>query len=368
MRRLKERIWRLFDLKLRPLRAVLFNIIAVCGLAGGLVALVVSAVIRIDPVQLLAIGLSESVLMFSFYLVNRRHRLDLAVFLIGLIAVTTMPWMFFAGGGVFSGMPFWFVMAIVFTFLLAEGKLLAFLSILEIAVYTGCFLLDYYCPNYTTPIETTSGRYLDIWQSMLCLALVTGVITFFHGRVYRRMHVQDTIHRRELEKAKQEMEAAQEAYKKLAYTDLMTGLRNRSAFENYILRLKREPPRDGVHFIVADLNRLKEINDRLGHEAGDSAIRCAGRSIAKVFGEDCRCYRIGGDEFCIISERLTGPEVEERIEVFRRRVSGQEVAPGWPLSMAVGWHAADAAGYDEAFRTADQKMYRRKEEMGHRGV
>ena len=142
MRRLKERIWRLFDLKLRPLRAVLFNIIAVCGLVGGLVALVVSAVIRIDPVQLLAIGLSEVILMFSFYLVNRRHRLDLAVFLIGLIAVTTMPWMFFVGGGVFSGMPFWFVMAIVFTFLLAEGKLLAFLSILEIAVYTGGFLLD----------------------------------------------------------------------------------------------------------------------------------------------------------------------------------------------------------------------------------
>ena len=103
MRRLKERIWRLFDLKLRPLRAVLFNIIAVCGLAGGLVALVVSAVIRIDPVQLLAIGLSESVLMLSFYLVNRRHRLDLAVFLIGLIAVTTMPWMFLSAAACSAG-------------------------------------------------------------------------------------------------------------------------------------------------------------------------------------------------------------------------------------------------------------------------
>ena len=44
MGRLKERIWRLFDLRIRPLKEVLFNIIVVCGLAGGLAALAVSAV------------------------------------------------------------------------------------------------------------------------------------------------------------------------------------------------------------------------------------------------------------------------------------------------------------------------------------
>lgn len=363
MRRIRDRFWRLFDLKLHPLKVVLFNIITGCGFLGGLAALMISSAIRVGVDQIVAIALAELLLLMSFYFINCRDRLEAAVVLISLIALVDFPWMFFMGGGVRSGMPFWFVMGIVFTFLLAEGRLLVGLTIVELIVYTGCFLVDFYYPQYTTPILTRGGQFVDVWQSMVCLGLVIGSISVFHGRVHRKMHVQDMRHRQELEQAQTELTAAREAYKKLAYTDFMTGLYNRTAFENELLRLKREPARPDVCFIVADLNRLKEINDRRGHEAGDSAIRCAGRMLAQSFGSDCRCYRIGGDEFCVISETMTAQQARERVESFSRSMEHQEVAAGWPLSMAVGWHMTDSLGYDGAFRAADQAMYRCKVEM-----
>lgn len=81
--------------------------------------------------------------------------------------------------------------------------------------------------------------------------------------------------------------SVQELYQGL-YTDALTGVLNRRAFEL-----------DGRPLVaMVDLDSLKFVNDELGHRRGDSFLRWLGRKLVEVFGEDS-VYRMGGDEFAI---------------------------------------------------------------------
>lgn len=104
-------------------------------------------------------------------------------------------------------------------------------------------------------------------------------------------------------------------HKKLAYTDVLTGLDNRTAFEMDLRRLQYEiRDHEKIVFIVFDLNNLKMVNDMLGHGAGDDYLKKGAQIIHKHF--DCvgQCYRIGGDEFCVIAETSDDTALRDILE------------------------------------------------------
>jgi diguanylate cyclase (GGDEF)-like protein len=109
---------------------------------------------------------------------------------------------------------------------------------------------------------------------------------------------------------------AEDYLRYLGTHDVMTGLYNRAYFEETLLRLEKD--RGGLlSVIVADLNGLKEANDRLGHRAGDGLIRRAAEVFKASFEEDILIARIGGDEFVIILpgvDEKGAAEAAERIE------------------------------------------------------
>ena len=115
--------------------------------------------------------------------------------------------------------------------------------------------------------------------------------------------------------------------------------------------------------LIADLNYLKMINDRWGHGSGDAAIREAALLLKNEFGSDSRCYRIGGDEFCIISERMTEEDFAARFEKFLLEASERTIGEGYRLSVAAGYAVAGKGGINAVFRAADKNMYERKTEM-----
>lgn len=138
----------------------------------------------------------------------------------------------------------------------------------------------------------------------------------------------------------------------MAYTDMLTGLPNRNAFEREIY-YRRQRDNTNCTVVVADLNGLKKINDTMGHQKGDEALIKAGEVLKNAFPERALLYRIGGDEFCLFVEGMTEEEMEKAADCLKQKT----------LSIAVGCCGDDGCGIDSAFRLADINMYEKKQEM-----
>lgn len=150
-----------------------------------------------------------------------------------------------------------------------------------------------------------------------------------------------------------------EIYRKLAYTDILTGLKNRTAFEEQMELYRQESGRRSLMIMMADMNGLKWINDNLGHKTGDQALVTVAHLLAKHF-DKCYCYRIGGDEFCVLSEQYTEQEFAAVAETFTQAVSAQKIAAGHTLSISCGYVRENGRAVDQTLVKADAEMYEKK--------
>lgn len=135
----------------------------------------------------------------------------------------------------------------------------------------------------------------------------------------------------ELSRFNSQLEAAREAAEVQAHTDPLTGLRNRRGLELALgnaLRLARDGDATGkgTGFALAhlDLDHFKQVNDLLGHAAGDLVLRHVARVLQEVTRSDDTAARIGGDEFVLILKGLEDPEMLKRLA--GRIIAGIEAA------------------------------------------
>lgn len=165
----------------------------------------------------------------------------------------------------------------------------------------------------------------------------------------------------------EELEEANRKLRELAVVDAMTGVGNKAAYLEKMRSLDDQIRRGRASFSVCvfDLNGLKEINDKYGHECGDMAICDAAEVLKTVFGKE-RLYRIGGDEFIAIldgmkqsdTDRCFG-EVEDKILLHNQTERPYKV----PLAIAKGaavFQSGEDKGYRDVFRRADNDMYQKK--------
>lgn len=168
-----------------------------------------------------------------------------------------------------------------------------------------------------------------------------------------------------LEKEKQQREDLI-SVQKLAHTDAMTGVKNKLAFSELQER-KDQRIAEGkeLEFAIAvfDLNNLKDINDRLGHEVGDQYIKNACRVICDSF-KHSPVFRVGGDEFAVFLEN-TDYWVRERImQQFDSRMVENAASGGLVVAGGIADYikGKDTSCMD-VFERADQQMYLRKREL-----
>ncbi|MFN3414421.1 MAG: GGDEF domain-containing protein, partial [Thermoanaerobaculum sp.] len=146
------------------------------------------------------------------------------------------------------------------------------------------------------------------WQSPLFLVgllLLAGGLTVAYAR-FRLARVQARA--RQLERLVEERtrELAEKAHQlaRLAETDELTGLANRRKFfetlRSELQRLWRAPQESRLALLLVDLDNFKDINDTLGHSAGDLVLKAVAGALATSVRSTDTVARIGGDEFAVI--------------------------------------------------------------------
>ncbi len=146
-----------------------------------------------------------------------------------------------------------------------------------------------------------------------------------------------------------------------AHVDALTGIRNKTAYLELEAKMDKkikEGCQQEFAITIFDVNNLKEINDTLGHQAGDDYIKQACRIICQKF-KHSPVFRVGGDEFVAISEGEDYDNIEELISFFGEynkeasRIGGIVIACGMV-------RYTDEENMASLFKQADKKMYENK--------
>ena len=132
---------------------------------------------------------------------------------------------------------------------------------------------------------------------------------------------------------------------------------------DFLSEQHRKGQKVSVYFI--DLDRLKEINDKLGHEYGDFAIIAVARAMEKCSEKGAFLARIGGDEYVILQQTFDIEKEEQFKYGIRRELSdkARQIEFPMPLTISIGSVVTDPTGNDsleEYVRLADEKMYEEK--------
>jgi diguanylate cyclase (GGDEF)-like protein/putative nucleotidyltransferase with HDIG domain len=151
-------------------------------------------------------------------------------------------------------------------------------------------------------------------------------------------------------------------------TDALTGLPNRRSFERQLAAglARSVEANTSASLVVLDLDRLKEINDTYGHEAGDRALRAIGSVLRSTVRETDLCARFAGDEFVIVLWDCSLEHEARRVAEVQNAVSAFPFEPRQgvrvPLSISAGSarFPADGVTLGDLLIAADERMYQDK--------
>ena len=153
-----------------------------------------------------------------------------------------------------------------------------------------------------------------------------------------------------------------------SHTDPLTGLANRRSldrqFETGLAHAMRT--HGSISVVVLDLDRLKEINDTYGHEAGDRALRAIGSVLRSTVRQKDLCARFAGDEFVVVLWDCTPEREARRVAELQTAVGAHpfEPRPGVRVSLSISAGPArfpvDGTTFEELLASADARMYRDK--------
>ncbi|WP_025695047.1 putative bifunctional diguanylate cyclase/phosphodiesterase [Paenibacillus durus] len=219
------------------------------------------------------------------------------------------------------------------------------------------------------------NTYLDPrakWNALVSVLLVDLAFLSIIGSVLYFLSRQRRFNR-ELEQVvnirTRDLRISERLYEKLAYYDSLTEIPNRRFFMDEFDRLlKAAEPAQTFTLFFFDLNRFKEINDTLGHSAGDQVIRTLAGRIHKV-KLPCRLFaRTGGDEFVMLFQDLPRESIAEMAEQLSEAASQPLVIFGTHLSLSVSigisLYPEHSTNKEDLLKYADMSMYQAKSTDG----
>ena len=206
------------------------------------------------------------------------------------------------------------------------------------------------------------------YQSTFLYTLVSGIAAIVLAlliawRTLRRANLRARLIREQMA----ELERSRAALREEATHDSLTGLANRRLFYDRLHQAVRHVRRYGgkVGILYVDLDRFKEINDRLGHHVGDAVLTEVAKRLTSSIRDSDSVARLGGDEFVVLLEGVQGREdciatahqIEQALNT-DTNFYGLDVRIAASIGQAL--YPDDGADEDALIRAADSAMYRIK--------
>lgn len=199
-------------------------------------------------------------------------------------------------------------------------------------------------------VENTDGHDLPVWLRIARLPHDEGGHKYFIAS----FHDISVLKRRE------------EQIRYMAMHDPLTGLPNRNFLQRHLDSIfSSQQAREHMAIIYFDLDGFKQINDTLGHDAGDKVLRLVGERVSQRLRSHDIVVRVGGDEFVIVCQRVTGES--QAVEVVHRLldalsapfvVQGTECTVG--ASIGIAAPPEGGRSVEELLKNADVAMYAAK--------
>ena len=139
---------------------------------------------------------------------------------------------------------------------------------------------------------------------------------------------------------------------KLAITDSLTGIYNRNAYDLQIEKIKRNINEGIKGIVLFDVDDFKMINDTQGHLEGDEVLKDVAKTLLDIFPEPkYMVFRIGGDEFSVLSFNVSEHEIIRRLLSLKKRLLSNG-----EIRLSKGYAIIDDNA-EEAFAHADEMLY-----------
>ncbi|MCO5977295.1 ligand-binding sensor domain-containing diguanylate cyclase [Ideonella oryzae] len=209
-------------------------------------------------------------------------------------------------------------------------------------------------------------------MGLLALLALWGLLRARTHWLTRRQHeLEQLVAERtaELQQRTAELQRSQAKLAEMAYFDALTGLPNRRMLAEHFERLAsaaRREGRGGFALLLLDMDRFKQINDSLGHAAGDALLQATAERLRQAVREVDTVARIGGDEFAILLSGLTEPQAIEPVcrrivQAFEAPVMFHGEAMRSSPSFGVACYPTQGRTLDELSREADRALYEAKD-------
>lgn len=142
--------------------------------------------------------------------------------------------------------------------------------------------------------------------------------------------------------------------------DTLSGLYNRATFEKAVRQIKRQK---AFSVIAIDINNFKIINDTYGHNYGDCVIHSIAVILKESLDSRYTCYRVGGDEFCILCKELNKDNIEYHLKKITDTLSEKRAIDSRLPTIAYGYSVFQGGkkpDFEKIHKEADDQMYRYK--------